>query len=175
MKLLSTILGLAFLSVCSSAVAQWQWVDKDGRRVFSDRAPPLEVLDKDIVKRPSTPVRVPLAKEAKEASNADATSAASEEAPSARSTPLAGGVDKELEAKKKQAADAEAAKRRAEEDRITKAKIENCARAKQSMAGLDAGLRISRTNTAGEREVMDDGARAGERARIQTIMNSECR
>ena len=84
-------------------------------------------------------------------------------------------IDKELEAKKKQAAEAEAAKRKAEEEKIMKAKIENCARAKQAKAGFDSGIRISRINSAGEREVMDDAARAAELKRIQTIMESECK
>jgi hypothetical protein len=84
-------------------------------------------------------------------------------------------VDKELETKKKQAAEAEAAKRKAEEDRVTKARVENCARAKQSLSTFDSGLRISRTNASGEREVMDDTARALERARIQGLVESECR
>ena len=85
------------------------------------------------------------------------------------------GVDKELEARKKQAADAEAAKRKAEEERVTKAKIENCARAKQAKASLESGVRISRTNAAGEREFMDDSAKATELKRIQGIITSDCK
>jgi hypothetical protein len=89
------------------------------------------------------------------------------------SAPL-GGLDKELQAKKKAAADAEAAKRKADEERITKTKIENCARAKQAKVAIDSGQRMARTSTNGEREVLDDAARASEAARIQTIIASEC-
>jgi hypothetical protein len=85
------------------------------------------------------------------------------------------GVDKELEAKKKQAADAEAAKKKADEERITKAKIENCARAKQAKATFDSGVRVARTNAAGEREVMDDAARDAETKRIQSIIDRDCK
>jgi hypothetical protein len=170
MRILSVILTLALFGVCSTAMAQWQWLDKDGRKVFSDRAPPPDVMDKDIVKRPAGQVRA--GKDTLPKDNA-ATAAADGAATPATAAP--GGVDKELEAKKKQAADAEAAKKKAEEDRLTKARIENCARAKQAMASFDAGQRISRTNAAGEREVLDDASRDVERARIQTIMNSECR
>ena len=84
-------------------------------------------------------------------------------------------MDKDLEAKKKQAAEAEAAKRKAEEQRVAKIKIENCARAKQAKAGFDSGARISQTNASGEREIMDDAARAAEVKRLQGILDSECR
>ena len=83
-------------------------------------------------------------------------------------------MDRELEAKKKQAADAEAAKKKAEEEKITKAKIENCARAKQAKATMDSGVRIGRVNATGEREVMDDGARTAEVKRIQAVMATDC-
>ena len=49
------------------------------------------------------------------------------------------------------------------------------ARAKQAKASFDSGLRISRTNAAGEREFMDDAARASELKRIQGIIASDCK
>jgi hypothetical protein len=175
MKIFSLLVSLALISVSSLATAQWQWKDKDGRLVFSDRHPPPEVMEKDIIKRPVGRAQLSAAKDSskeasQEAANAEAEGTASPTAPA-----LPGGVDKDLEAKKKQAADAEAAKKKAEEERVAKARIENCARAKQAMSNLESGMRISRTNTVGEREVMDDSARNAERSRIQTIIGSECR
>jgi len=172
MKILSALLTLALVGVCSTAMAQWQWLDKDGRKVFSDRSPPPDVLEKDIIKRPGGVLKPSVAKDT--GSN-DSVTAGTADAPATRSTPLTTGVDKDLEAKKKQAADAEAAKRKAEEDRVTKARVENCARAKQSLSTFDSGLRISRTNASGEREVMDDTSRAVERARVQGLVESECK
>lgn len=152
----------------TAACAQWQWIDKDGRKVFSDRAPPSEIQDKDILKRPvARTAAAPAPAEAAEG-NGGGTAAV----PSA---PKVSEVDKELEAKKKQAADLELAKKRAEEERITKAKIENCARAKQAKATLDSGARVAQINKAGEREVMDDAARSAEAKRIQGIIDSDCR
>jgi hypothetical protein len=175
MKILSVLVSLALFSMCGTANAQWQWKDRDGRLVFSDRHPPPDVMEKDILKRPVGKPTVTVTKDSakdagKEAEHGDAEGAAPPAAPA-----LSGGVDKDLEARKKQAVDAEAAKKKAEEDRLAKARIENCARAKQSMSNLDSGVRISRTNSAGEREVLDDAARAAERTRIQNIMASECR
>ena len=163
------VLALSAAGVC----AQWQWLDKDGRKVFSDRAPGADVPDKNILKRPAGQRVAP---PAPVASTEDPAATAAPAAPALPASAAKGvGVDKELEAKKKQAVDAEAAKKKAEEDRIIKAKIENCARAKQAKTTFDSGVRVSRTNAAGEREVMDDAARATEAKRIQGIIDADCR
>ena len=168
------LLSLVMAFVCGSALAQWQWVDKDGRKVFSDRAPPPDVPEKNIIKRPAGSL--------KNAAPAATDTATSTDVPSSSASPLlaasgpkGAGVDKDLEAKKKQAADAEAAKLKADQDRVMKAKVENCARAKQAKATYDSGVRISRTNAAGEREILDDAARTAELKRIQSVMESECK
>ncbi len=154
-----------------AASAQWQWIDKDGRKVFSDRAPPAEVLDKNILKRPNA--RAVAAADV--ATNSAAVSPVTPAPQSVSSAPKLSGVDKELLEKKRKADEAEAVKRKAEEEKFLKAKIENCARAKQGKAGLDSGVRIARTNEKGEREIMDDAARAAELKRIQSIIDADCR
>lgn len=170
MKTLQKFLLTALLGISASAFAQWQWIDKDGRKVFSDRAPPADILDKNILKRPAGRAVPAAAADAPAAGDAGAAAPA---VPANGAKPS--GVDKELEDKKKQAAEAESAKRKAEEERVTKAKIENCARAKQAKSSFDSGVRISRTNAAGEREIMDDAARATELKRIQGIIASDCK
>jgi len=175
MKLLQTLFAIVVGCTCVSASAQWLWIDKDGHKVFSDRTPPPGTPDKNILKRPSGRAASTLpAAEAAAADQPAAADAAPGAAPVAPAANKNTGVDKDLEAKKKQAADAEAAKRKEEQDKIAKAKIENCARAKQAKATFDSGVRISRTNAAGEREVMDDAARAAELKRIQGILATEC-
>ena len=51
--------SLAALAICAAmaapALAQWQWIDNTGRKVFSDTAPPASVPDKNILKRPGAP------------------------------------------------------------------------------------------------------------------------
>ncbi len=142
--------------------------------MFSDRAPSPDVPDKDILKRPRTAPR-PTSAAAKEQGVSDSAAAAEGAVTTARPVPLPGGVDKELEAKKKQTLDAEAAKQRAEEEQTRKSKGENCARAKQAKSGLESGIRLSRTNAAGQREVLDDSARAAELKHIQNVIDSECK
>ena len=154
-----------------AASAQWQWLDKEGRKVYSDRAPSADVPDKSILKRPGP--RVPsTAAEEPASPAATAPVAAASAAQSSASAPKLSGVDKELAEKKKKAEEAEVAKRKAAEEKILKAKIESCARAKQAKAGFDSGVRIARINEKGEREVMDDAARAAEVKRIQSIMDA---
>jgi len=147
-------------------MAQWQWLDKDGRKVFSDRAPPPGIPDKNILKRPGG------AKVAPTLTNQDNADPAQSTAVGA---PKINGVDKELADKKKKAEQEDAAKRKAEEDKLAKTKADNCARAKQAKAGFDSGVRLARVNKDGEREILDDAARAAESQRIQAIMDTDCK
>jgi len=172
MKLSLALLPLVLVLTCTTALAQWQWLDKDGRKVFSDRAPPPDVLEKDILKRPGN-----APKPAAPVEPAVATSGIEGAAAVAVTTPgpKTSGVDKDIEAKKKQAADAEAAKVKAEQEKVVKAKVENCARAKQAKVTFDSGVRLSRTNASGEREIMDDSTRAAEGKRIQSVIDAGCK
>lgn len=169
-----TALATGFLlAACTAASAQWAW--KEGKQtVFSDTAPPAGVADKDIVKRPggsrpqpapATPVAAP----------ADPAAPGTAAAPvPAASAPTLPSADKELEAKKKQAEQAEEARKKAEEQRVAKARTESCARAKQAKATMDSGVRLATTNAKGEREIMDDKARATEARRMDDIIRSDC-
>lgn len=159
MKLLRPLLCTVACLYALTASAQWQWLDKDGRRVFSDRPPPTDIPDKNILKRPG-------------ARGAAALPAAPAET-AAPAEPA--GVDKSLDAKKKQAETAEAAKRKADEERNARIRAENCARAQQAKAGLDMGGRMTRINEKGEREFMDDAAIAAEAQRLQGLISENCR
>ncbi len=170
MKLLQIGCLLAILAATSSVQAQWQWLDKDGRKVFSDRPPPADVSDKNIIKRPALVVK-PVASTTGGANPDDA-----EEEPSARPVaPKVTGEDKQLQLRKKQLADADAAKQKAEQERIAKGRADNCARAMQSKATFEAGGRIVKPNAKGEREIMDDAAVASELRHIQDVINSDCK
>ena len=182
------LVGIACM-VALSAAAQWQWLDKDGRKVYSDRAPPADILEKNIVKRPASASRSAVNPEPR--LNADGSAAAitetAQNAPVSppqtaalaervvASAPKLSPLDKQLLEKKKQAADAEAAKRRAEDDKVTRAKLENCALGKQAKASLDSGSRVALTNAKGEREILDDAARMAETQRVQNVIDASCK
>ena len=50
MKSLRLLLLAAACAMPALALAQWQWIDKDGRKVFSDRPPPADVPESKILK-----------------------------------------------------------------------------------------------------------------------------
>jgi hypothetical protein len=165
------ILALASSSFALTALAQWQWIDKDGRKVFSDRAPSTDIPQKNILKQPAHSA----AEQA--ASDTAAAQPPAASAPAGKaSAPKLSGKDAELETKKKQAEEQEAAKKKAEEETLAKARAENCERTKKSLATLQSGVRISTTtNAKGEREIMDDAARTVETKRLQGIIQSDCK
>ena len=155
-----------------TAAAQYQWIDKNGSRVYSDVAPPADIPAKNILKQPrGSSLSAPVTEAPAQA--APAAAAASAATPA--SGPATAGVDKALEEKKKQAEAAEAAKKKAEEQKLAQARAENCKRAREGKATLDSGVRMARTNEKGEREVLDDTQRAAELKRINGISQSDCK
>lgn len=155
------------------ASAQWQWIDKDNKKVFSDQAPPTDIPEKNILRRPGPP---------SQRMSFSTPPVAPEAAPSAAVPPLAAassakptGVDKDLEEKTRKAEEAEKAKQAAEAQKITQAKTENCTRARQAKATFDSGIRVARLNAQGEREIMDDKARAAEQQRLQSVIGADCK
>ena len=166
------LLGLA-IGMPVSGFAQWQWLDKDGRKVFSDQPPPLDTPARNILKQPG-----PKGKSvASEAATAAAASDAAASAPArpVASAPRVSGKDKELEDKKKLAEGAEAEKKRVAEEKFAKEKAETCERARRSKASFDSGVRISRMNAKGEQEFLDEAARATETKRLQAILDKDCK
>lgn len=169
------LLGLT-LTAAMAAHAQYQWIDKDGRRVFSDRPPPADVPAKNLLAQPragQAPAGRTAAQPAAAASAAAAADAANRPAAAASSAAPA-GVDKALEEKKRKAEQAEAEKKKAEEARIAAARAENCKRATNSKATIQSGMRMARINSQGEREFLDDAQRAEELKRANAIIASDC-
>lgn len=170
MKVARLFLFGAALLVSVTASAQYQWIDKDGRRVFSDRAPPADVPAKNILQEPRS------------ASSRIAPAAPSEPVaapePTAATAPASAPPqteDKALEAKKQQAEAAEQARKKAEEAKQTAAQADNCQRARNAKATLDSGLRMARVNHKGEREVLDDAQRAAELKRVNAVIAADCK
>jgi hypothetical protein len=143
----------------------WKWRDATGQIVVSDTPPPMSVPDKSILERP------PLQR-ARAAANAAAAASAPPVKAVVDNTPR---VDPELEARRRAAASEQVVQQKAEEQRAAAARVENCTRAKGQLAALVDGQRMVRTNEKGEREVMDDKARADETQRARAIIASDCK
>ncbi len=157
---LATLLGL---TLSMPASAQWKWRDKSGLMQYSDLAPPAGTPDRDILQRPGIGVR-----------HAPVPSPAASAASGAPAlTPKA--ADPELEARRKKAEQEALDKKKAEDAKIAAARAENCGRAQAQMRVIDSGLQMARINAKGEREFLDDAARAAETQRTREIIASECK
>lgn len=154
---------LALALTAPLAHAQWKWRDRTGQINASDRPPPMEVPDKDILDRPIPEVRpfVPVAPPASAASAALPQRAAA--------------GDSELEARRRGAEQAQAAKAKAEDDRAAAQRAENCRRARSHLAALESGQRMARFDAKGEREVLDDRGRAEEVRQARGVIAADCR
>jgi hypothetical protein len=161
--LLAALIGA---TLALPAAAQWKWKDGKGQVQYSDLPPPQGTLDKDILQRPNSSNTV-----------VRAAPVAAAPAASAASAPLltAKGVDPALEAKKKQQEQAEADKKKAEEQRIAAVKADNCMRARSQLRTLESGVRVARTNEKGEREILDDSQLGAEVKRARDVMASDCK
>lgn len=166
MRPLPLLLSAALLLAGSPAFAQWMWLDKDGRKVFSDRAPPPEVPAKSILKQPGMPAR---------STNDAAGASDTPDVARPAASPGKSNLDKAVEERKRQAEAAENEKKKAEEARIASQKADNCARARQNMATLQSGIRLAQVNENGERVILDDSARNAELSRAQATIDSDCR
>lgn len=159
-----TVLGLA-CALPALSFGQWQWIDKAGRKVFSDQPPPADIPDRNVLKRPG----------AKAVAAPEPPTPAASQSTKAASAPKLSGKDKQLEEKKKQAEAAEAQKKKAAEEQLAAKRAENCQHAKRTKAMYDSGARIARMNDKGEREILDDAARASEIKRVDAIIASDCK
>lgn len=157
--LLLTTLTLT-LAAPPALAQQWMWRDKAGRVTASDRPPPRDIAEKDILQRPMPESR-------RVASVAPAASAASAAAPTA--------LEREVQARKKATEAEQAAKTRADEERNAARRAENCRNARNNLATLESGVRVARTNDKGEREFLEDAARNEEIRRAREVIASECR
>lgn len=170
MKRMDYIVAVALFVAASCAHSQWKWVDAQGRSVYSDLAPPPDVPEVRILKRPGGTPANPDADASAQTQSTGAT-------PATGATPNAAqprGVDAALEARKKQAALADAARQKAEQEKASKARADNCKRARSAKATLEAGGRLAQINTAGEPVVMDDATRAAEIRHAQSVMDADC-
>ena len=161
------------LTLALPVSAQWKWRDKSGQTQYSDLPPPVGVAEQDILQRPVVGQRKAQAATVPSAPASGASTASG----AATAAPLlaAKASEPELEAKRKKAEQEEAAKKKAEETRQAAVRAEACTRAQGNLRTFDAGVRVSRTNDKGEREYLDDAARAAEARRARELIATQCK
>lgn len=156
------------LGLLLPAQAQWKWRDTGGQINVSDRPPPKDVPEKDILARPAPELRRAAAPAALAAAAAPAASAPA-------SPGAAMPVERELQARKLAAEQEQSARARAAEEKAVASRADNCRRARAQVGALESGQRIARVNDKGETEVLDDQVRADELRRARDIIASDCR
>lgn len=160
------LVSAALVVTPSQAGTQWKWKDASGATQYSDRPPPAGTPESSILQRPSGASRALQA--AKPASDAD--SAASSAKPAA-----AKASESELDVKRRKAEEEKEAQRKVEEEKQAKARAETCTQARNYQRTLNDGIRIARTNSKGEREILDDKGRAEEQRRTQEAISNNCK
>jgi hypothetical protein len=162
---LAATLSLACLALSAQAQAQgqWKWRDKNGQITVSDLPPPRDIPQQDILQRPDP------------SNTVAAPAVGSAPAPASAVPALRAPVDPELQARKQASEQEQAAKAKAEEDKLAAQRRQNCSNARSSLAALDSGQRIARFNAKGEREILDDKQRAAETQRARAVVASDCR
>jgi hypothetical protein len=161
----AAVLGLMALTLTMAVQAQniWKWRDADGRVQVSDRPPAASVPDSAIIQRPG--------------SAAGRAASVAPAAPASAASAIARG-DSELEAKKRKlAADkiaADQVAQQAAKEKQAAQKADTCRRARNDLAAVDGGMRIARANEKGEREFLDDKARAAESNRLRQLVLDNC-
>lgn len=138
---------LLFLVIPPSFAEVYRWVDSNGRVQYSDQPPP-DVDAKKVSARPAT---------------------------GSEAAPAKSYSEKDQEFRKRQLEGDEKAKKQAALDDKAKAEQQNCAQARNRLATLQAGGRISRTTDKGEREYLDDQAIASERVTAEQAVAQWCK
>lgn len=144
--------GCLCAALISGAVhaQQFKWVDANGRTQYGDTPPPGVKATR--LRPPPGPASTP-------EGAAKGSSAAEQE---------------EAFRKRRKAQEEAAAKAAAKQDEAA-ARKENCQRAREQLAMLESGQRISRIDAKGERYFIDDKERAAELARVRDLAAQECK
>ncbi|ENO87652.1 DUF4124 domain-containing protein [Thauera linaloolentis] len=155
------VLLLALMASFPVAAQIYSWKDKDGRIHYSDVPPPTgEVKTLRGAQPPAPPA--PPAQAGDEAAGGDAGQEGEQP------------VDAETAFRQRRAAEAEAAAKAAQGQADEAERQRFCSDARSQLAALESGQRIARMNAAGERELLNDDARAAESNRLQRQIDANC-
>ncbi len=166
---LALVAGALAAAFAMPAAAQWAWRDESGRTVYSDRPPPASIKSDQILRQPSggsqSYAPAPGQNTASPEGKADAKDA------SKGPKTLA---EREQEFRKRMQESAEAEKKQADEQSRNAQKAAECERMRGYLRALEDGQRIARTDAQGNREFLDDAARAKEVSRVRDGLGKNC-
>ena len=142
-------LAVVVLLVATAVNAEiYQWKDKNGKTIFSDKPPTENVVEqKKIVSDPST----------------------------AGATAPKSVADRDLEFRKRQKESQENTEKVQKEQAASAEKQENCANARRYQATLESGERVALRDDKGERYFLDDVQRQLEAEKARKAVEASCK
>lgn len=161
-SLAAVTIVVASLLASAPAAAQWVWKDEAGHVVASDQPPPFNTPASRIIKQPR-------------ASTAAASSLPAASTVPAKSEGPKSLADRDLDAKQQEKANAEAARKAADDATRAQALQDNCRAVRGNLAALQAGGRAARFNEKGEKVYIDDSQRQDEINKQQAQVNQYCK
>lgn len=161
----SAAAAMVLLSLATSALAQFVWLDEKGVKQYSDMPPPSSVPNKRILKTPSQS----LPRGAAEEEPGAAADAAADSKPEAKAPPTVAEQNAAFQKRKTELA--EKNKKAEQEAKLASSKAENCARARANQRTLDSGARVAQTDANGQRSFMSDQQRAQQNAQNRETLN----
>ncbi|WP_240754546.1 DUF4124 domain-containing protein [Lampropedia aestuarii] len=170
--------GVALMLVAGAALAQWQWVDESGKKVYSDRPPPITVPERNILKMPRGASMPHAGAHANRSAAVASGEADADEQPANQDDQdlkaRAEAIQKQQEAQA-QSQSAEIAQKNAEIDKANAAtRKSNCERARGRLAQLEPGKRVMTTDADGNVGFMNEATRAAERQSVQETIRANC-
>jgi hypothetical protein len=184
--MLKPVLALiALVFATTAAFAQvYQWRGPDGRVHFGDQPPPGSSAT---LLRPGAKPAQPAVEPGSEPVESGEELAESEDEPVQPEAPVEAErpdsaqpvasptPEQEADALRAQREEAQAKAALAEAERKRAEALEqDCQRAQNQLVALEGGQRIARLNEKGEREVLDDAARAQEATRMRDFLGEHC-
>lgn len=156
---LKSALTLCALGFAAPSLAQYVWLDENGRKHYADTPPPTSVPANKIIKSPfSHTPKTP-------AVNVNAETVTQPEKNSTAASPSVAPVttaEKNADFQKRRIEQAEKEKKEADESKYKADVAKNCERARNYQRILDSGQRIGNTDKNGERTLMSDEQRTQE-------------
>ncbi len=137
----------------------YKWTDADGTVHYSDRQPPLDARTQETMKASRSPA--PIVSEGSEG-GADPNRAKTV-------------ADQEMEFRKRRVEAAEQEAKRQKEAQAAAEKQRNCASARNNLAALERGGRITRTDASGEQVFLSDAEIAAELPNARRVADSWCK
>jgi len=164
------IAGVVALTAALPALGgqMYKWTDAEGKVHYSDQQPPNDARKQESM----TPSRSP-------APIAAATPTSGPDGQPGAAAPANGGArtpaEQEMEFRKRRVEAAEAEVKRQKEAQAAADKQRHCTNAKNNLAALERGGRVTRTDASGEQVFMSDAEMAAELPNARQIADSWCK